>query len=217
VNALILLALAGLELEAPAPETSQPRAIVYGYPVATLAMPFRGTIAGEWAIDVPLGASIRINDTTAIDVELYWMTLGSSFSRAPAGWAASIAAGPSFQVWRGLYADLHARFTLYHSVFSPPFSCPPGAFCALDNGPLDLGPGRARAFTAEVDLGYQWTFGRFYLSPAIGIGGGYAFDYQDPTGVRLLTPFSPRTTAGRRSDGFVWTVNLNLLRVGVAL
>jgi hypothetical protein len=217
VHSLLLLALAGLDLEAPAPEAQH--AVIYGYPISTLAMSLRSTVAGEWAADIPLGASFRVTDTTAVDVEALWMTLGHSGSTEPAGWALSVAAGPSFKLWRGLYADAHARFTLYHSVLTQVSICPPGVACALDglNGPGDLGPGRARAFTAEFDIGYAWTFGRLYLSPAIGIGAGYAFDYVDPTHVGLLTPFSARSTARSRPDGFVWTLNLNLLRVGVAL
>jgi hypothetical protein len=216
MNGLVLAMLAGLELETPAPDV--PRAVIYGYPIATAALPARSLVAREWGFDVPLGASVRINETTSVDFELQLMTLSNLPGRSD-GWLGSVAIGPSVRLWRGLYADAHARFTLAQPLLTTfHVGCAPGLICPLAaNGPGDIGPGFMRVFTAEIDIGYAWTFGRLYLSPAIGIGGGYAFDYDDPTGVGLLTPFSQPTFTGHRTDRFVWTVNLNLLRVGVAL
>ncbi len=48
----------------------------------------------------------------------------------------------------------------------------------------------------------------------IGVGIGYAFDDGDPTGFRLLVPTNRRTAP---EQGIVWSVNLNLARLGVAI
>jgi hypothetical protein len=222
VSALVLMALAGLELESPAPDV--PRVAVYAYPVPMAVMPLMGKVSNFWLADFPVGASIRINPTTAVDVEAQWIGMGFG-SGDMQGWGISAAVGPSLRLWRGFYVDAHARFTVFKpapqtffnpgcigccTVCGPPTS--PGS-----NGPADLGPGWTRAFTAEVDVGYAWTFGHFYLSPQLGLGGGYAFDYNDPTHAGMLVPFADRTTPNARTNSFVWTLNVNLLRVGVAL
>jgi hypothetical protein len=219
VSALVLIALAGLELESPAPDV--PRVAIYAYPAPMVVMPLMGKVSNFWLADFPVGASIRINPTTSVDVEAQWIGMGFGSSDMQ-GWGVSAALGPSLLLWRGLYVDAHARFTVFKPApqsFQGCFTCfgsaPPMG--SSPNGPGDLGPGWTRSFTAEVDVGYAWTFGHFYLSPTLGIGGGYAFDYNDPTHLGLLVPFADRTTATARTNSFVWTLNVNLLRVGVAL
>jgi hypothetical protein len=217
MSALLLVVLAGVDAPQVMSAGDAPRVTVYGYPVATAAMLGRGAIAGEWAIDLPFGVSVRLNEQTSLDFEAMWMGLGASTDTSLHGFAVSFAAGPKFSLWRGLWVDAHARFSLYHPLMSAVIRCPPDVLCAFDHGPGDLGPGWTRAFLAEADVGYEWRFGALYLSLVLGIGGGYAYDCLDSTGMRLLSPFAARTTAGRRTEGFVWTLNLNLLRIGVSL
>ncbi|MBK7861156.1 MAG: hypothetical protein IPJ65_21600 [Archangiaceae bacterium] len=194
------------------------RVTVYGYPLGTLALAARGLTDNEYGLELPLGVSIRLTERTSLDLEAMWVGLVDKWDgrRTLNGFGVSFAAGPKVSLWRGLWADLHARFTLTHPVQSSLFRCPPDVLCAL-SGPLDLGPGYTRAFLAEADVGYEWRFGALYLSPTVGIGAGYAYDYLDSTGLQLLSPFSRRTTARTRTEGFVWTLNLNLLRVGFSL
>lgn len=221
VNALVLLMLAAApvaESKLVFDDDDAPRVAIYGYPVSTVANAGRTTVAGEWALALPLGVSVRLSDRTSLDLEAMWMGLGTRGRQSFSGWALSFAAGPSFKLWRGLFVDAHARFSVYRPVMSSFFSCPPGAICAQSgNGPVDMGPGTVRAFTAEADIGWEFRWGALYFAPTLGLGAGYAFDFIDPGSTGLLTPFSRRTTAGRRTDGFVWTMNLSLLRLGISL
>lgn len=213
---LTLLAAADVESVVNRPESDAPRVSVYGYPVSTAANAGRSTVAGEWALALPLGVKVRLTDTTSLEFEAMWSGLGLRGQQRLAGYALSFAAGPSFKLWRGLFASSHARFSIYRPVLNTLLSCPRDAICA-QSGPIDLGPGTVRAFTAEADLGWEFQWGALYFAPTVGFGAGYAFDFIDPNGTGMLTPFSRRTTPGRRTDGFVWTVNLSLLRIGFSL
>jgi hypothetical protein len=207
---------AGVETVEPSPRPFEPRAVLYGYPSSSVAMGGYGLTQDDSAIYGALGTSVRLGGKVALDVEVAGGTLTSTNTHV-VGWMFSAGVGPSVQLtgdeaFCGLFIATRFRF----QAFDPP----PRAFVQFPNGnhgPLDTGPGVARAFLAEIDVGYHLRFGRFYVAPILGIGAGYAYDYIDTTGVGFLSPFTPASNPGQRPQGFVWTLNLNLARVGVAL
>jgi hypothetical protein len=217
LSLIAMLALAaGVETVEPSPRPFEPRAVLYGYPSSSVAMGGYGLTQDDSAIYAALGTSLRLGGKVALDVELAGGTLTSTFTHV-VGWMFSAGVGPSLQLtgdepFRGLFISTRFRF----QAFNPP---PHGfvMFPSGNHGPIDVGPGVARAFLAEIDIGYHLRLGRFYVAPIVGIGAGYAYDYIDSTGVGFLSPFTAASNPGQRPQGFVWTLNLNLARVGIGL
>jgi hypothetical protein len=208
---------AGVETSAAPVDARTPHVAIYLYPSSTPAMAFAGRLANVTMVYAATGMSLRLNEKLGLDIELAggWLSRQLEYLTSN-GWMFSLGIGPSFQLtgderFRGLFIATRFRF----EAFQPPkalfFTAP------ANEGPLDAGPGVARAFLGELDVGYHFRFGRFYFAPIIGFGVGYAYDYADATQVSTLSPFADPTTATKRPQGVVWTVNLNLARLGVAL
>jgi hypothetical protein len=200
----------------PSPQPFEPRAVLYGYPSSAIAMDVFANTRDDAAIYGALGASMRLGGRVALDVEVAGGTLTANVTQG-VGWLLSAGVGPSMQLtsdepFRGLFVTTRFRVEAFNPPPLPPIVGPNG-----NHGPFNVGAGVARAFLAEVDVGYHLRLGRFYFAPIIGIGAGYAYDYIDSTGVGFLSPFTAPSNPGMRPQAFVWTLNLNLARVGVAL
>jgi hypothetical protein len=59
-------------------------------------------------------------------------------------------------------------------------------------------------------------FGKLYFAPIFGVGVGYAYDEIDRSSGFWL-PFGDTSTPAHRPQHIVWSLNLNLARLGVAL
>jgi hypothetical protein len=206
---------AGVETSEVPPGQFVPRALIYAYPTSTAAMAgLQAVDHSGWGYYGALGTSVRLTDKLGLDVELAAGQLRVNWLDRP-GWIFSAGAGPSLQLtgdepYRGLFVATRVRF----EVFQPAQLI---VFTSAGHGPADLGPGVARAFLGELDVGYHFRFGRFYFAPIIGVGVGYAYDYVDSTGVSFLSPLTNPSTSLHRPQGVVWTVNLNLARIGLAI
>jgi hypothetical protein len=204
------------EISGSVSEPFAPRAVLYAYPSSSVAMGGFALTQRITAFYGALGASLRLSDRVGLDIELAGGTLTSTFTHVT-GWLASASLGPSMQLtgderFNGLFVATRFRVQAFQP---PPTFLIQGA--GGNNGPFDAGPGTARAFLAEIDVGYHLRFGRFYFAPIIGLGVGYAYDYVDSTQLEFLSPFTSASNPAMRPQGFVWTLNLNLARVGVAL
>jgi hypothetical protein len=202
----------GVETSTPPAEAFTPHVAVYLYPSSTPAMFGAGVLNNVLALYAASGMSLRLNDRLGLDVEL----AGGLLTAGRPGWIVSAGIGPSLQLtgderFRGLFVATRFRF----EAFNPARQIV--LFDSGNDGPINMGPGTARAFLGELDVGYHFRAGRFYFAPIIGFGVGYAYDYADPTHVGTLSPFTAPSTPTQRPQGVVWTVNLNLARLGVAL
>jgi hypothetical protein len=213
VSALAALAFAaGVDTESSAADDVRPRAVVYAYPSSTAAMFALGASGPEPTVYGALGASLRLAGEIGVDTELAAGSLNARDSEA--GWMFSVGAGPSIQLtgdeaFRGLFIATRVRF----ETFQPPFAVHP-----TPGGVFLPGPSIASAVVGEIDVGYHLRFGRFYIAPLIGFGVGYAYNYVDSTHVRMLSPFTESPQSANVSpQGIVWTVNLNLARIGLAI
>jgi hypothetical protein len=214
-----MVALAvGVETSSAPEAPFVPRAVIYAYPSSSLAMLGTGVVetfngATEY---VALGTAIHFGGRGTLDVEVAGGLMNSRFGRRP-GWLLSAGIGPSLQLtgdepFRGLFVSM--RFAFH--AFQPPEG--PILHNATGNdGPIDLGPGIARAFMGEVDIGYHFHFGHLYFAPIIGLGVGYAYDDVDPTGIGFWQPLADASSATERPQHVVWSLNLNLARLGLAL
>jgi hypothetical protein len=206
---------AGVETAEPQAHPDVPRAVIYGYPTSTAAMlGLKAVDQSTWGLYLTLGSSVRLTEKLGVDLELALGQLRMNSLDIP-GWIVSAGVGPSLQLtgddaFRGLFVATRLRF----EAFQPAKLV---VFTAAGQGPVDLGPGVARAFLGEVDVGYHFRFGRFYFAPIVGVGVGYAYDYIDGTGARFLSPLTSPSTALHRPQGIVWTVNLNLARLGLTI
>jgi len=209
---------AGVEQSRPPSDAFTPRVAVYIYPFSTAEMFIAGQMSSPpgggnvLALYGAGGASVRLSDKVGLDVEVG----GGMLARQTLGWVFSAGVGPSLQLtgdehFRGLFIATRFRFQVFQPAQLVPLSVD------SNEGPADLGPGLARAFLGEIDVGYHLRAGRFYFAPVLGIGVGYAYDYVDSTGVRFLSPFTNPSTSKARPQGIVWSVNLNLARLGLAL
>jgi hypothetical protein len=198
-------------------EEFTPRAIVYAHPSSSVAMLGVSVVTHEVepTLYAALGSSVRLSDRVAVDLELAG---GDALGRFESGWIFSAGFGPSLQLtgdepYRGAFVSM--RFAFHAARPAQSFFFGPG-----NHGPIDLGPGISRAFMGEVDVGYHFRYGRVYFAPIIGIGVGYAYDYIDSTNVDMLSPFMPVTVGSSpqvRPQRIVWSLNLNLARLGAAL
>jgi hypothetical protein len=206
---------AGVETSEVPAQAFTPRAVIYGYPTSTAAMiGLKAADHSTWGVYAALGSSVRLTEKLGVDVELAAGQLRLNGLDIP-GWIFSAGVGPSLQLtgdepFRGLFVATRLRF----EAFQPARLV---VFTSAGQGPVDLGPGVARAFLGEVDVGYHFRLGRFYFAPVLGVGMGYAYDYVDGTGARFLSPMTSPSTALHRPQGIVWTVNLNLARMGLAI
>jgi hypothetical protein len=217
---VVMSALAvGVETSSTPEAPFVPRAVIYAYPSSSLAMLgtriFDTNAASTFY--AALGTGLRFGERGVLEVELAGGMMNSRGFGKP-GWLLSAGVGPSLQLtgdepFRGLFVSM--RFAFH--AFRPP----EGAILFngedVNHGPVDLGPGIARAFMGEVDVGYHFRVGRLYFAPIIGLGVGYAYDDVDPTGFGFWQPLSDASSALRRPQHVVWSLNLNLARLGAAL
>lgn len=68
-------------------------------------------------------------------------------------------------------------------------------------------------YTVGLDVGFQFTIGRWYSALVVGLRAGYATDL--PLGFASEPLWGYHQ--GPRADGFFWGFNLNLLRLGYTL
>jgi hypothetical protein len=207
---------AGIEASEPPAAALTPRAVIYGYPTSTAAMiGLKAVDQSSWGLCATLGSSVRLTEKLGVDLELTAGALHKNGFQDIPGWIVSAGVGPSLQLtgdeaFRGLFVATRLRF----EAFQPAQLV---VFRSAGQGPVDLGPGVARAFLGELDVGYHFRFGRFYFAPIVGVGVGYAYDYVDSTGVSFLSPLTNPSTSLHRPQGIVWTLNLNLARIGLAI
>ncbi len=173
----------------PAQADPGPRIAVYGYPSSTVAMAGYALSKNIGSLYGGFGVSVRVSGKTYLDVEAAAGTMNENST----GWLASFAVGPSLQLtgdeaFRGLFVAMHFRV----EAFAPPALTIPGP--ETNDGPFNAGPGVARAFLAEVDVGYHFRFGRLYLAPIFGFRPG------TPTTTSIRRPCaSSRRSPARRA------------------
>jgi hypothetical protein len=138
--------------------------------------------------------------------------------RFPGGLSVAGSLGPSWRIWgtglRGLFLTPKVYVVSNASNQVPRGTLRTGQF---------PGPGTPRdrwnsgELGLAVDVGFQWTFGRFFLGSVLGVGAGWYLG-QNPQGFQLpISSFGGAlfTDEPSRASGPVLALNLHLLRLGV--
>ncbi len=221
-----LLAVA-LLTSAPPPEVVVPaqpsRVSLYGYPLATARAALAPGLGGPraHAVLLPLGATFSRAPHWGISLELSLAYAPGESCRsctvglAVPGWAVGLAAGPSWfsgaQGAQGFFVS--PRLAL--QVAKQPSSAV--ALQAGFKGPIDLGRNISRAFLIGVEVGYQRSFGRLAVGAGAGASFGYLYDLAAGQQTLLLTQLIRGVpTSDGRPQGWGWSLNVNLVRLGYA-
>jgi hypothetical protein len=221
--ALVMLAGSG-EVTADLPvEAPEPRVVVDFYPAATTNA-FAFGLGGKalW-LYVPLSATVVIGPSTALHAEVAFGAVGGD--SVDRGFSFSAAVGPIFSfgpsALQGFFIGPKLSFQLSSAVTVYGGRTVNFGEDVGGGGPLDLGPEWSRAFLVGADIGYQWTWSGRHIAVMIGASVGYEFDAGgpeiDPFGVQRGEARRGLFFSGARTQGFAYSVNGNLFRIGFAL
>lgn len=203
-----VLSTAGVDATPAAPVDTPARVNVFFAPVAGVALSVLGTLGYRGpTLYAPSGFTVAVGPNWGITGEL----AGLIVFAGTGGYGISASVGPTWlpsgRGVEGLFVTPKLTFDLSRT----PTSCLAGcAKPAGNSGPVDLGPGVERSFLAGFDVGYQFS-GRTSASLVIGASAGYGYDNGL---IPLVSPLTSTTSSALRRQGFVWALNLSVLRVG---
>ena len=192
----------------PAPEPETPPLLALDvYPLAA-ALP---VLAGF--IHLPVAAVVPFGERYALSLELSLTHHRSHGTDGLAGQGSvGVQVGFGRTALRGFYLGPKVGLLVVRPVQLLDPSTERGLPTTYRAGPLDLGPGVTRAFLCGVDAGWQWRTGRLHFALGVGFSAGYGYDVGSP----FVSPFQ-MTAASGRQQGFAFSVDLGVLRVGLVL
>jgi hypothetical protein len=177
-------------------------------PMAYASLPFPGTSM----LYAPLGATFDFDDWQ-LGAEV---AAGAGVGGFTNAFTFNAAAGPIVRLsgddaFRGFFVQPKLIF----GYTEPRSNCCIVAFDTLRGGsPLPLTATSHAAFQLGVDVGYQFHLGPVYVSPLLGASAGYCFNC-DGVDFQYEGPLLTSNRFGSRGhDHFVYSLNLNLLRLG---
>ncbi|MCU0702117.1 MAG: hypothetical protein MUC96_36945 [Myxococcaceae bacterium] len=199
------------------PPPQEPRTAVFVQPLASAVYALFG------AVSASAGAQLVQTDRWSItfDAAFVWgpgqrPTASEQF---PGGLSLGASLGASWRAWgRGLNGffvtpKLYAITNASHRVARG--TLPTGLFPSETTARERWNSGEVGL---AVDLGFQWTFGSFFIGSVLGIGGGWYLGPSSTGYVGPLSAFGAGLGADdpNRMSGPVLAFNVHLLRVGAA-
>lgn len=158
---------------------------------------------------IPIGVNLPVTPLTSLALELTF-----SFNTGTSRFDPSYA-----QVWAsaGPLVKLTGGSGLTGFFFQPKvlllYSHEDPVTLTRGSGPIAApSDGNAYEFQAAADLGYQVAWGRFFFATVIGAGAGYGFGVPEGSPSVMTLAYSGFNRS--RVNQPVYSVNLNLLRIG---
>lgn len=210
---LLLSTLGGLPPDAgiePVPETPIERHhAIWVQPVLTVA--FLAVPPQTFFLEAPVPYAFggQLNIWKSVSLSLDWSYVYASTSNdniSSPGWLMTGSLGLIIPIWGP--GPLKGFFVQPRIAFGG------GKAWGTRCGPICDATTPLFEVMAVIDAGFQWHYRRLFAALAIGIGGGIC------TGCAANNAFLTVTGGyiGRPSfGGFAWGVDLNVLRIGVAL
>jgi hypothetical protein len=208
---LSALVLAAAPTEPATPSKPTPRVALWAQPVGTVVS---GLTGGP--VYIPVGANVPLSGSTSLGLELS-LVYGSM--REPED---EVLGAAPLAFWRVL-AAVGPVFSLRDEPLSGPFLQP--KVIALYSREPDYAfealahqGGSSLELQLGLDVGWQFSFGDWYVAPVVGVSAGYCFDCS-VDGDATFEPshfLAPRVYgySTRRDSRAVVGLNLNLLRAG---
>lgn len=219
ISLLSALVLAAAPAEPPRPaEPASPSSPAHRYAVWTQPV---GTVVSGLAggpVYIPVGANVPLSGSTSLGMEL---TLVYGSMRDPED---EKLGAPPVSFWRVL-AAVGPVFSLRGEPLSGPFLQPKliGIYSlepAYAFGAESHSAGSSMEVQLGMDVGWQFSFGDWYVAPVVGVSAGYCFNCAVDGG----SGFEPSHVLAPRVYGYSQTreslpvlgLNLNLLRAGTS-
>lgn len=195
----VLVGFSGRGAAAEPGKTDEKRFAIWAQPVSTLV----GAI--------PIGANLPLGNKASLGLELTYAQLsyGENGRGRARHWLAAI--GPIFSS----SGKPLASGVFFQPKFLAVYSNENSLGGDLMPGGQSMGGhvgGESLNIQLAVDVGYQLVWGHFFFGSFLGLGAGYGFNVQKPY---LLFALDGASSAPR-SNLPTFSVNLNLIRVGVA-